>query len=233
MLIIGCYLWGDAYSVGDVKLLRDMVARHTTVPHEFVCVTDNKAQFEGTGIRAIALDPQCCVGAGMFQQLMPFHPLAGDILGEHILMMDLDAAVVRNIDRIASRDEDLVLWRNPARQPWANPATPKSARRSLYNTSMVYTRAGARPDIWQRLRPEIMRSMLSQDYVSAMAGEDCAYWSSERDGVYRLAREDTPGSGITGDLPDNARIVFFAGSEHKPWLPHIKAKHPWIAEHRR
>lgn len=248
MLTVASYLWepqtGDApYSLGDVKLWRDMVHRHLTVPHEFVCITDNVEQFEGTGIRPVPLDPACHIASsGMFQQLMPFHPDAESLIGKRILTMDLDCAVVGNMDGVVSRDEDLVLWRNPGRRPWDNP-TGKGVHRALFNTSMILVTAGARTDIWTRFFavPGVAtdyvryrfgkRTLLGQDYVSAMVGPKCAYWDDD-DGVYRLAREDTPGSGITGDLPANASIVFFVGSQHKPWLPEIKARFPWISTHR-
>lgn len=74
--------------------------------------------------------------------------------------------------------------------------------------------------------------MLVQKYLAYLVGPKCAYWD-EKDGVYRLAREDTPGSGITGELPNNACIVFFVGSEHKPWRADIQEKFPWIANYRR
>ena len=91
------YLWYDAddphnadylYGVGDVQLWRDMVARHVTVPHEFVCITDDQELFSGTGIRAVPFDKKCVIPGAMFQQLMPFHPSAGTLIGERILTMD-------------------------------------------------------------------------------------------------------------------------------------------------
>jgi hypothetical protein len=71
-----------------------------------------------------------------------------------------------------------------------------------------------------------------QWYLSDALGPDVPYFDGARDGVYRIARDDTPGSGVSGDLPDNACIVTFPGSNGKWTLPHIAAANPWIAEHR-
>jgi len=141
--------------------------------------------------------------------------------------------IVGNINAIADRHEDLVLWRNPARRPWLKPEG-KGAKRAPYNGSLVFHKPGTRPDIWfdfiEGKLPALLR--YDQDWLSRMAGVDCPYWD-ESDGVYRLARDDTPGSGVSGELPDNARIVFFPGDRGKPWLPHIMEANPWIAEYRR
>lgn len=240
-LTVATYLWDDPasraayrYTADDVRLLKRMVDRHMTVPHGFVCVTDQPEAFAPSdGIRTVALNRSAHVPGRIFDKLMTFHPEAGVLIGERILALDLDCVVTGGMDPIVERDDDLVLWRNPARQPWGSPAG-KGVRRALYNTSMVLIRAGCRPDVWRGFDPTLAPAHFDgdQDYISAKIGPDCAFWESSRDGVYRLEREDTPGSGITGPLPDNARIVFFAGSEHKPHLPHIAARFPWIAEHR-
>lgn len=230
MLAVCAYLWGDLYSLGDVKLWRDMVSRHLTVPHEYVCITDDVEQFEGTGIRGVPLKRAPVRGprfAG--EKLMTFSPEMGELVGQRILVTDLDCVPVGNMDPLVDRDEPLVLWRNPSRRPWAGNTSP----RPYYNSSMVLITAGARPDIWTRyLKGEAANCRGDQDFVSHVVGWDCPYWD-ESDGVYRLGRVETPGSGPRSFLPKNARIVFFPGSEGKPWVREIQAECPWIVEHRR
>jgi hypothetical protein len=96
----------------------------------------------------------------------------------------------------------------------------------------VLIEAGSAPKIWTEFRKSMADKIDGdQDWVSLVVGPDCPYWDGE-DGVYRLAREDTPGSGVTGTLPDNARVVYFPGSNGKPWTKTAQSRCPWIAEHR-
>lgn len=231
MLTVACYLWGNAYGIDDVRLLKRMVARHLTVLHDFVCITDRPEAFVGTSIRTAMLDDAAHVPGRIFGKLMTFHPEAGTLIGRRILAMDLDCVVVGDMNPLVERDEPLVLWRNPARQPWVHP-TGKAAKRALYNSSMVLIEAGAMPEVWNGFRKEIAGHIDGdQDWVSTVVGPDCPYWD-ESHGVYRLGRTDTPGSGVDGLLPDNARVVFFPGDKGKPWLPEVMERCPWIAEHR-
>lgn len=232
LVTVASFLWFDPqgehnsdyiYGPEDVRLLRRMVDRHLTVPHEFVCITDQPEAFDD--IRTVRLDPAVRVPGLIFDKLMTFHPEAGVLIGSRILTMDLDCVVVGNMDRLVQRDEPLVLWRNPGRQPWANPEG-KGKTRALYNTSMVLLNAGTRPDIWTRFKPRNRGG--DQDWVSEMVGADCPYWDGS-DGVYRLGRLDTPGSGPRAVLPENARVVFFPGDKGKPWDSAIQAECPWIA----
>lgn len=228
MLTVTCFLWGDLYSLGDVKLLRDMVDRNLSVPHDFLCITDNPEQIEGTGIRSVAI-PRLPVPGPRFaaEKLTLWSPEIRPHLGERALFMDLDCAVVGNMDDLVQRDEPLVLWRNPARQPWH-----QNSPRAPYNSSLMLFTPGEHPDIWGHYLKGYGRGLRGdQDVVCNVVGMDNPYWDEE-DGIYRLARNDVPGSGIRGELPDNARIVFFVGSEHKPWLPHIRERYPWIAQYR-
>lgn len=232
-LTVACYLWGrDRYTIEDVRLLARMVDRHLTVPHEFVCITDNVDQFTDSDIRAVPLDPFLCQGKGMFQQLTPFAPWARGVLGERVLTMDLDCAIVGDMNPLVERDEDLVLWRNPSRRPWLYPEG-KGQFRPLYNGSMMLVRTAPDWHVWNWLQPEVMERWDSQSWVSMCAGPSAAYWD-DADGVYRLERDDTPGSGLKPNepLPENARVVMLVGSEHKPHLPAIQAAYPFLAEAR-
>jgi hypothetical protein len=98
---------------------------------------------------------------------------------------------------------------------------------------VMLIRTGAVPFVWDQFLPSDANLFNSQEWVSECVGPDCPYWD-DADGVYRLEREDTPGSGLRPHepLPDNARVVFTVGSEHKAYLPAIKAAYPWLAEHR-
>ena len=70
-----------------------------------------------------------------------------------------------------------------------------------------------------------------QWYLSNLFGEELPYFDGAKDGVYRIARADTPGSGVDGELPENACIVFFTGSNGKWTNPAVLEANPWIAEY--
>lgn len=228
-LVVATYMWGDQYGPDDVRLLKRMVDRNMTVPHEFAVITDRPEAFAGTDIRAIPLlrkrGPGHCI-----ERLMTFHPQGKEIIGERIFQMDLDTIVVGNLNEIVSRDEDVVLWRNPARVPWDNPVG-KGQRRSLYNGSFVLHRCGSLPHVWGMFDHLHPASKDDQAWYSYVFGPDAPYWDASH-GMYRLAREDTPGSGVAGELPANARIVTFPGDCGKPDLPEVMAANRWIAEFR-
>lgn len=238
MLLVGCYLWSDKtwtnhgafrYGPHHVRQLKDAVKRNLTVPHEFICVTDDPVQFEDDAdIRAVQLDTTTHIPGREWAKWMTFHPNGKELFwGDSFLQMDLDAAVVGNMDHIVNRDEPLVVWRNPARVPWAT-----YPMRPLYNGSIILHRLGTAARLWKLFvdnRDKIVGVMRdTQVLMSAALGHDAPYWDG-KDGIFRLGRDDTPGSGlIGGPLPDTARIVFFPGSEHKPWLPKVRGAYPWI-----
>jgi hypothetical protein len=239
MLTVLTYLWHDPngkhnakyrYGADDVRLLRKMVRRHLTVPHDFAVVTDMAEAFAyDIDIRVIAPRMETHVPGTCFRRLFTFHPDGREIFGKQVLQLDLDSVITGNLDALAARPENLVMWRNPTRLPWNNPAKPG---RCCYNTSCLLHRPGTMPNIWWDFLNGPRFGHDDQWHLSGLLGPNWPYFDGENDGVYRVARPDTPGSGVDGVLPENARIVFFTGSEGKWFEPHIQAANPWIAEHR-
>jgi hypothetical protein len=245
MLLVGCYWWTDKqwsdvhsdgfhYKPHHVRHLKDMVKRNLTVPHEFVCITDQPHVFDADrDIRPVVLDRTTHVPGKEWAKLMTFHPNGRELFGgDKLLQLDLDGIVCGNLDPIVNRTEDIVVWRNPARVPWNFPK--EFARRAFYNGSVILHSLGTEPCIWNEFVPnatEVMEYLRdTQIWMSKMLGPEVPYWDAN-DGIYRLERDDTPGSGIAGPLPENARLVFFPGSAHKPWIPEVRAALPWIADY--
>lgn len=241
MITVATYWWSPdsqkpsgyhAYTADDVRLLQRMVARYLSQPHEFVVITefDRTSVFDGDeAIRAVAIDWRKHVKGTCFVRLMTFSPEARESIGEKVLQIDLDTIIVGGLDSIVSRTSDIVMWRNPSRIPWEAPA---KAGRPYYNTSLLLHRPGTLAHIWEEFDPREPRYRDDQWLLSDKLGPKVPYFDGN-DGVYRLAREDTPGSGVWGTLPENARIVTFPGSEGKPWDGRIAEANPWIAEYRR
>lgn len=233
-LVVATYFWNPdkgskfahQYKVEDVKRLQRQVKTHLPVQHEFVVITDKPHWFEGEkDIRALTIDYLKHVPGTCFVRLMTFMPEGREFIGEKVLQIDLDTLIVGDLTPIVERDEDLVLWRNPGRVPWH-----LDNRRCYYNTSVVLHRCGTMPDVWHNFDPKRPSAKDDQWYLSDYFGPGCPYFDASH-GVYRLARADTPGSGVDGALPDNARIVTFPGSEGKWTKPEIRQANPWIEAH--
>lgn len=242
-LAVITYLWQpDArshlaapYTPADVERLRQSVARNLTVPHAFICVTDTPELFDGNPhIRAVKLDATIPMHAGhCVCRLMTFHPEGKRLFGaSHVFQMDLDTLVVRNFDDVVTRKEDTVLWRNPARVPWERPLK----LRPYYNGSFVLHRCGTMPGVWwaydesHQHRPSERFLKDDQTWLSHWFGQDAPYWDHVH-GIYRIARPGEPETGIWGDLPSNAKLVTFPGSEGKLDNPKVREANPWIAEY--
>lgn len=235
MLAVGCYLWSDPqwkhsgtfrYTPDHVRRLCRGVKANLTVPHEFICITDQPHAFDADpDIRAVPIDKHTHVPGTEFVKLMTFHPNGREIFGDVMLQLDLDTIVLGKIDHLVNRSNDIVVWRNPARLPYHKPV---KAGRPYYNGSVILHRCGTLPELWRSFdasKPPAVRD--TQVWMSNFLGPDAPYWDGH-DGIFRLARDDTPGSGVSGTLPWNACIVTFVGSEHKPWLPAVRAANPWL-----
>lgn len=257
MIAIGTYFWSPdpgskfaaPYTADDVRVLKRMIERLLSLPHEFVVITDRPEAFsDDLAIRAIPLDRSTHVPNTCFARLMTFHPQGRELFGaDTFLQIDLDTLIVGTIDHLVTRPENLALWRNPARIPWAAadaPGTKAMAElvdgcflhrinqnRCYYNTSILLHRLGTLPWVWEGFDPGHPPAKDDQWYLSDLFGEGCAFFDGARDGVYRIAREDTPGSGVDGALPENACIVTFPGSCGKWSESSIRAKNPWINEY--
>ena len=235
MLTVATYFWTDPkwpqeiqYNVKDVVTLKDRVNEHLTVPHNFMVITDQMEKFyEIPDIIPAPLDKSIHVPGTAFAKLLTFSPHAKYFLGERVFVMDLDSLPVANFDEVVARKEDLVLWRNPTRLPWNK---PKKTGRPYYNTSFVLHTPGSFPELYTGFDPENPMARDDQWLVSRLVGPECPYWDSA-DGLYRIARSDTPGSGIWGMKPKNAKIITFCGSEGKPNNPKVRRANPWIAQY--
>ena len=225
-----CFLWtapsrkrSYTFTPDHVVVLKNMVARHLSMPHEFVCVTDQP--FEADGIRCIPLDATKHVPGTVFARLMMRHPKIGGVLGRRILSLDLDCVIVDSIVPIVDRSDDAVFWRNP------NYGTPG---RAFYQTSIQLFDAGARSELWTDFDPKFTPSWVNRRFggaEQAWASErlkwDEAYWD-EKNGIYGAGR--LGGEGVYTELPDNARIVFLPGNRMYD-QKETQEKHPWILPH--
>jgi hypothetical protein len=202
-----------------------MVARHLSVPHRFICVTDDTIASRPArdDIKLVPLDWRKHVPGTVFMRLMQHNPdWCRTNLGERVLSLDLDVVITGSLDHIAARTEDAIFWRNP------NFPAPQ---RAFYQSSVQLFSAGARPQLWTDFDPE-----QSIKFVNWRFGGKEQAWISERlewneayfdanSGIYGAGR--LGGKGVGSELPANACIVSFPGAR-EPSQAQTQIDHPWI-----
>lgn len=235
-LTVTCFYWSDPkakrrefykYTPEHVYILKRMVKRNLTIPHDFVCVTDKPEQFDEQ-INTVPLDRKTFIPGTMFAKLMLWRRDIGDIIGgNRILYLDLDCVIIDSLDPIVDRPENVVLWHNPK---FKGP----TGKRTKYNTSIILLTAGTKPKLYEKFKPKQHPAELKkfctgddQGWVSYKLGWDEAHWT-DMDGIYTISSLKgwrTP--GVTTELPENARIIFFSG-KRTPQMEETQAKCPWI-----
>lgn len=243
MLTVATYLWNDptrdnrGYKCGPehVAILRNMVSRNLTVPHRFVCVTTDPS-VEKFDVEATPLPMDKHVPGTVYARLIQHsEEWARENLGERVLSLDVDVCITGSLDRLASRSEDFIIWRNP------NFPAPN---RAFYQSSVQLFTPGARACLYDDFNPKNCNWVnepfwhagkwhqfggREQAWISRRLPWNEAYFS-DADGVYGAGR--LGGSGIYTELPHNACIVSFPGAR-APWQPEIQEKHSWLKEYYR
>ena len=89
-----CVKWGNKYPSQYANVLYNMVKRHTTVPFEFHCITDDPDRIRST-YKTIMFPTThgSRHGGAKFGCCSPEMPLKGNIL-----FFDLDVVIFNNID---------------------------------------------------------------------------------------------------------------------------------------
>ena len=99
---IVCVKWGNKYISQYVNVLYNMVKRHTTVPFEFHCITEDPKGLDAH-IKTIKLpnDPWIKTWWSKLWMFSADFPLQGNIL-----YFDLDVIVFKNIDELFNHNPD-------------------------------------------------------------------------------------------------------------------------------
>lgn len=204
-----------------------MVARNLTLPHRFLCCTDDTIE----GIDTVPLDWRTHVPGTCGLKLQAWAPNAKERFGKRILLLDLDLVIVGNIDSLVWRPlDEVVMFRNP------NYAEGNG--RAFFQGSVQLFDAGCRPHVYGLISKPWARHVINcrfggfeQAWLSEMLSWDIPTWD-QNDGIYGLGRLGDVGGTVTGGLPENAKIVVTPGNR-VPDGSETVAKHPWIAEHYR
>ena len=254
MISIICWLWNDnnqlhpkkriRFTADHVNILYGMIKRNLHIDYEMVLITDNSINIDqiNSEIRIIPLWDDYKEMGGCFRRLKVFSPEFKDILGNNrFVTMDIDCVITNDITPLLNRDDDFIIWA----EEW---------RKWVYCGSMWMMNCGAREKVWAGFNPIDYPVNKNGKYsggtdqkrinnVLYKNGENT--WSS-MDGVYSFitdiqkrekgqikithyGKRKVYGSK-TGDLPKNARIVFFNGKVD-PSNKELQKEYPWILQH--
>ena len=225
-LTIILWLWNQpgyfaGVNAGHVNNAAAMIARHTTVAHRIVCITD---QPDGVEVETIPLwEEFSTVNTPLWgdtqrypqahRRLKLFDPAMGEVLGDRFVSMDLDIVVLDSLDSLFSREEEFVICRSP------NPT-------HKYVSPMWMLTAGSRSDLYYDFTPE-----KAAEAEKKYAGSDQAWINYKLSGQATWGEDD----GIRyfhpkmKYCPRDCSIVFFNGNM-KPWDGPILEEYPWIRE---
>lgn len=91
---------GGDFIMKDVEILHEMLLKHTTIPFDFVCLTDDDMS---KPFRTISLRNKY---KGWWSKIELFRSEL--VLNERILYFDLDTVITQNIDNLLEQDEKFI-----------------------------------------------------------------------------------------------------------------------------
>lgn len=222
-LTVVTYLWGEKYSLDDVRKLEAGLRRGMKEAYRFAVVTDNVNRAPDLPMWAIPEeDLHLTRMQGCFARLRLFDPAwqqaHGIAVGERVVSVDLDVVITGDLYPLFYRPEQFMILTG------ANSSNP-----CPYNGSVSMVRAGYRPDVWADF------SIEAADKVKHASFPDDQSWFAHKlpgvagwqagsaSGIYAFMK---PGWPKGEALPPAARLVAFPG-----WRSPEKFKHlEWVKQ---
>ena len=249
MISICTFFWDDPkakhkgtyeFTTRHVNRLAKGLRDNLTIPYEFVCITDNPTGIDTTFTRIIPLWDEfrdlgrCFVRLGLYSREIR------EVIGPRIANIDLDVAIVGNVDHIFGRTEPFVGYtdtKNPSCYSGARYMMDAGAKSQVYTSfkrlynmvpEALSTQEGTidRREYFRRFYNRFSPFVGSdQSWQTEVLGEGLPR-IGQSDGVWDYwSVEDLP------DLPTNSRIVFCNGMTRDLSMPSIQAKHKWASEY--
>ena len=230
MLTFVCFKWQkptkgfvlpaaiSAYTAEHVNTLQRMLQRHYHKPHRLICVTDDPRNIE---CETIPLWDKCKYLGGCFNRLYTFSPEMKHLFGSRFVCIDLDCVIVNDVTPLFDYDDEFIINSY-------NPVKLEGYPDQHYNGALYMMKAGARRKVWDAFDP-VESVRLVQNSPELCIGSDQAWirlclgkgeprWGNH-DGVWEFRQ-------VTDTLPENARIVFFAGARDPS-----QRRYRWVIEH--
>ena len=231
-----CMKWGTKYGPEYVNRLHSMVSRHLTLPHRFVCFTEDGSGLN-PGIDVLPL-PEMDLPPGKergWRKLSTFQNPLADLEGT-ALFLDLDVVIVDSIDPFFAQDGEFLIIHDWDR-PW----------RITGNSSVYRFSVNRYPEIYAEFMADIdavkAKHRNEQAYLSEWMHQRglLQYWPKEW--CVSFKRNCLPRWPVslwkTPPLPEKARIVVFHGNPNPPdaiegrirgAFRHLRPT-PWVADH--
>ncbi|MFI3301418.1 MAG: hypothetical protein R3Y28_08390 [Candidatus Gastranaerophilales bacterium] len=105
-----CMKWGDKFGAEYVNKLYNMVQNNLTIPHRFICFTDNsEGLHEGIEVRDLpGMDLDEKLPERGWRKLTVFQEQLADLKGQ-ALFLDLDVVITDNIDKFFEVEGEFVI----------------------------------------------------------------------------------------------------------------------------
>jgi hypothetical protein len=165
-----CVRFGNKYGPDYVERLRNMVARHITVPYEFACLTDDPNRIEGVRTiyqRSSGYNKPWWHKVHMFDGQL-------DISGR-IIYFDLDVVISGSIDKLVVNLKDefygIQDFNRKFHPTWR-----------VLNSSIMTWRHGTQNTIWEKFianPSQAQRLHGDQDWIWAVAKDRIKFWPQE------------------------------------------------------
>lgn len=231
MKSVVCWMWNEGfreYRPEHVNALAKMVKQHLQEPHRFICITDETEGFsadveviptpEAAKRLAQMKSPEGGRFPSCYRRLWMFSEEA-KILGDRVLLIDIDLVVVADLAPIFDRPEEFVGWR-PFRD-WGN--------QCRFGGGIYLLTPGTRTEVWTEFNgaESVLKARKAgfrgsdQAWLSYMLGHREKYWGRDS-GIYSIRDM----KGTEQILPRDARLVQFNGPT-KPWASPL----PWVRKH--
>ena len=218
----------SGFSAKHVNSLASGIARHTTMPLRYVCVTDDPKGIK-PGIQTIDINTEFSEFSelgGCYRRLGAFdRDKSRRLFGDRFICIDLDCVVVGPLNHLLNKafNQDFVIWKDTYR------------RRAPYCGALWGMEAGTRQHVLATFRTspqEIITAAREAGYIGTdqavfnyLLGRNECTWGVD-DGVLNFNTRVRPAGG---KLPEDARLVFFNG-KYDPAQPQLLARYSWIKE---
>lgn len=198
---VACLKWGTKYTAKYVNVLYSMVQRNLTLPHRFVCATDDPTDIRSE-VEILPLHnegtlniPDDRKGKGWWYKLMFFKNQPWDLAGK-ILFLDLDVVIVDNIDCFFERNSNFSIVRE-----W-------NAKKDRFQSSVFCLDTGSKTHVWNNFSKDpdkvIGRLHGDQDWMTENIREFNLFPSKwVQSYKYHCKDSEKP--------PENAKIISFHG----------------------
>jgi hypothetical protein len=241
-LTIVCFKWnhtvgtplpaverGIEYNAEYVNKLYRSIERNYTLPHNFICVTDDP---KGIECDTYPLWDWGREYGRCFTRLKMFDPAMRQVFGKRVICIDLDTVITGNLNKIFSHKEDFII----------HTYYPDSHNyQQKYNGSLFMMDIGSRPEVYTKFtgwksieavkKAQNEKKVLGSDqgWINYILGNNEARFGEE-DGIYHLRNIMRPNKStgrVSGQLPDNACMVMFSGNQD-PSMPMYVNKLDWV-----